>query len=218
MKASIRTDNGGSVGITTMIILIATILVGVIAASTMIAETTGTSPEDDLTELADQTVDDAIEEVTTYIDIPERYGKFYGQPGQKQIEKIALGIRSLISKTIDLSNLTVQLNDGEMIKTLFYSGYSEKTGSNSVFEHPIWDNISTEDFGFIVTRDIDYSIVDYDAITESSDRAYLIIKLPDDMKMSKGETIIVNLIPPNGIIRTIELKAPMPMKSVIIFD
>jgi len=218
MKPVLLENDGGSVGISTLIILIATILIGATAASVMISETNGSSPEDDLAEIADQVVDESLDEITTYIDIRERYGKFYGAPGQLKIEKIALSIRSFISKTIDISNISISLNNGEMIKTLTYSEESKLIGSNSVFEHPIWDNITVNLFGLIVTRDIDNSLIDFHAITQSSDSAYLIIKLPEDMALSKGESIIVNIIPANGIIRSIELKAPMPIKRVIIFD
>lgn len=211
-------DDTGSVGITTVIILIASVLVGATAASVMLSETDGSSSEDDLAELADQVLDETIDEITTYIQIQDRYGKFYGENRQQKIEKIALEIKSLVSKNIDMSDLIIKLNNGEMIRTLYYSYTVESIGSNSVFEHPIWDNIDENSFGLIVIHDNDNSLVNYSAITENSDRAYLIIRLPDDMAMSKGETLSVKLVPAVGITRSIELKAPLPIKPVIVFE
>ena len=211
-------DDTGSVGITAVIILIASVLVGATAASVMLSETDGSSPEDDLAELADQVLDETIDEITTYIQIQDRYGKFYGENRQQKIEKIALEIKSLVSKNIDMSDLTIKLNNGEMIRTLYYNYTVESIGSNSVFEHYIWDNIDENSFGLIVIHDNDNSLVNYSAITENSDRAYLIIRLPDDMAMSKGETLSVKLVPAVGITRSIELKAPLPIKPVIVFE
>lgn len=211
-------DDTGSVGITTVIILIASVLVGATAASVMLSETDGSSSEDDLAELADQVLDETIDEITTYIQIQDRYGKFYGENRQQKIEKIALEIKSLVSKNIDMSDLIIKLNNGEMIRTLYYNYTVESIGSNSVFEHPIWDNIDENSFGLIVIHDNDNSLVNHSAITENSDRAYLIIRLPDDMAMSKGETLSVKLAPAVGITRSIELKAPLPIKPVIVFE
>jgi len=211
-------DDTGSVGITAVIILIASVLLGATAASVILSETDGSTPEDDLAELAEQVLDETIDEITTYIQIQDRYGKFYGENGQQKIEKIALEIKSLVSKNIDMSDLTIKLNNGEMIRTLYYSYSVEAIGSNSVFEHPIWTNINENYFGLIVIHDNDNSLVNHSAITENSDRAYLIIRLPDDMAMSKGETLSVKLVPAVGITRSIELKAPLPIKPVIVFE
>ena len=218
MKTTIKTDDGGSVGVTMILVLVASVLIGATAASVIMGEADGTSPEDDLAEFAEQILDETIDEITTYIQIPERYGKYYGEPRQQKIEKIALEIKSLVSKTIDLSNLTIKLYNGDMILTLFYSGNSEFIGPNSLFEHPLWNTLTEHDFGFIVTHDNDNSIVEYDAITENTDRAYLVIHLPDSMTMQKGETLTVKIVPTAGIIRSIELKAPLPIKSVVIFE
>ena len=218
MKTTIITDNGGSVGVTMIFVLMASVLVGVIAASVIIGGADGSSPEDDLAEFTEQILDETIDEITTYIQIPERYGKYYGESQQQKIEKIALEIKSLVSKTIDLTNLTIKLYNGETILTLFYSGNSEFIGSNSLFSHPLWNTLTEYDFGFIVTHDNDNSIVEYDAITENTDRAYLVIQLPTSMTMQKGETLTVKLVPATGIIRSIELKAPLPIKSVVIFE
>jgi len=211
-------DNTGSAGITVLIILMASVLLGVTAASVLLSETNGSSPEDDLAELADQVLDETIDKITTYIQIKDRYGKFYGEIGQQKIQKIALEIKSLISKNIDISDLTIELNNGEKIKTLYYNYNVETIGSNSVFEHFIWNNINEDYFGLIAIHDNDNSLVNYSAITENSDRAYLIIRLPDDMAMSKGETLSVKLVPTIGITRSIELKAPLPIKPVIVFE
>lgn len=211
-------DDTGSVGITALIILMATVLIGATAAIVISSTTDGSSSEDDLAEQAEQILLETLDEITTYIQIQERYGKYYSNSGQQKIEKIALEIKSLVSKNIDVSDLTITLNNGETIRTICYNNSVEPVGSNSVFEHPIWENLGENNFGLIVIHDNDNSLVNYSAITENSDRAYLIIRLPDDMAMSKGETLSVKLVPAVGITRSIELKAPLPIKPVIVFE
>ena len=218
MKRQITTDYGGSAGSTAIIIIMASILIGAIVASVVSSGTTGSTTEEDLAEQAEQVLYETLDEITTYIQIKESYGKYYGGNGQQKIEKIAIEIKSLISKNIDISDLTIKLLDGETIKTLFYNNTVEPIESNSVFGHPIWNNMDENNFGLIVIHDNDNSLVNYSAITENSDRAYLIIRLPDDMAMSKGETLLVKLVPAVGITRSIELKAPLPIKPVIVFE
>ena len=214
----ILTNDGGSVGITMVIILMASVLIGATAASVIMSEADGVPPEEDLAILAEQVLEETLDEITTYIQIPECYGKYYEESGIQKIKRIALEIKSMISKTIDLSDLTVKLYNGDEILTLFYSGYSDQIGSNSLFRHSVWNNLKGNDFGFIVSHDNDNSIVEYNAITENTDRAYLAIQLPDSMAMSKGDSITVKLVPITGIIRSIELIAPLPINSLVIFE
>jgi len=218
MKTMILTNDGGSVGITMVIILMASVLIGATAASVIMSEADGVPPEEDLAILAEQVLEETLDEITTYIQIPECYGKYYEESGIQKIKRIALEIKSMISKTIDLSDLTVKLYNGDEILTLFYSGYSDQIGSNSLFRHSVWNNLKGNDFGFIVSHDNDNSIVEYNAITENTDRAYLAIQLPDSMAMSKGDSITVKLVPITGIIRSIELIAPLPINSLVIFE
>lgn len=221
MKTRIKMNDKGVTKITSVIILIASILMGTIAASVVMGETNGSSPEDDLAELTEQTLDDALNEILPYIQIKERYGKYYGEPQQQKINKIAFGIKELVSVNINLAYLNIILNDGENIVILENSGIIEIFGSNSLFAHPIWDTIPDNTYGLIVTHDNDNSIIDYNTINENTDRIYIVFKLPNtpiNMEMSNGDSIIVKLVPLTGNSRTIELKAPLPMKSIVIFD
>ena len=73
-------------------------------------------------------------------------------------------------------------------------------------------------FGFISVVDLDESLVDFNVINDYSDNAYVVFRLPNDMALLKYEKITVTLFPSTGITRTIALKAPMPMSSVITFE
>jgi len=98
---------------------------------------------------------------------------------------------------------------------LDYCGNAVFIDSNSLFEHPIWNNISYSNFGFIVIHDKDRSLVDYNAINDNTDMAYIIINFSEEFSMTKGETMDVTLFPSSGIKRTITLDAPLPMKQLV---
>jgi len=218
MITRIKMDDTGSSGIIAIVVIMASILVGATAASVVMDSTDGTSQEEDLAALAEQITDESIDELTTYIQINEKYGKYYGEPRQQKIKKIALEIKSLISKNIDLSFITIKINNGESIITLINSEINHNYESNTLFEHIIWDLLPDYTYGLIVTLDKDNSIINSNSISENTDRAYIVFNLPSGFEMSKGDSIIVSIIPSPGITRIIELKAPLPIKSVVIFE
>lgn len=207
-------NNWGSQGITAMIVLIAFMLIGVTAASVLTEDSTSTITEEDVNQLMDEIVD----ELCSYLQIRDQKGKYYKIDGQLEIQKIALLISPLVSQNIDLSQLTVQIDNGEMVMILTNSELSSNIESNTLFEHSIWDNLDGENFGFISITDLDNSIKDFNLINENSDNAYIVFKLPTGFTMQKRDKIIVKLFPSEGIIKTLVLKAPLPMTSVVTFE
>ena len=206
--------NFRTTGITTLILLIVTMVILTSIASIITGEDTGaTTTEQDY----DQMVDDVVNEISTYISIKDTKGKFYGTPGNQKIQKIALLISPMVTQEIDFSQLTVQIDNGEIVNILYYKD-SEKIGTNHLFEHNIWDNLDGSNFSLISISDYDSSISDFDLLNDNSDNAYLIIKLPQSFYMEKYDVLKVTLFPSTGITRTIILKAPMPMTNVITFD
>ena len=112
----------------------------------------------------------------------------------------------------------IKLCNGEKIKMLFYSGQAEFIHSSSLFEHPIWNTIENETFGFIVTLDKDRSLVDHNTINDNTDMAYIIIKLSEDFAMKKGDRITTTFFPSAGIEKTMTLEAPLPMKRIVTLN
>ncbi len=206
--------NLGITGITTVIILISLMLIGVTVASVMSGGTSGIAKEKDLNQITNEIVD----EISAYLQIKDQKGKYYTINSEKRIQKIGLLISPLVSLDMDVSKLTIQLCDGETIRIFSYVGNSEVIGSNSLFEHPIWNNITNNHFGFIVTHDRDNSLLDYDTLNKNTDMAYVVIRLPGDMTMAKGEKIVVTLFPSTGITKITVLEAPLPMKSIVTFE
>ncbi|HDQ15707.1 MAG TPA: hypothetical protein ENN45_01455, partial [Bacteroidetes bacterium] len=136
-------------GITLLIVFISLLLIGMTVVSVVTEETTETTTDYDFEEMANQ----ILNEITSYIQIKDQKGKFSGINGEQRIQKIAILISPLISQNIDLSKMTIQLNDGEIVKILAYGGNSENLNSQSIFEHALWDKINGDNFGFITICD-----------------------------------------------------------------
>lgn len=200
-------------GITTIILLISLLLSGLIVASFITDESSQTYDEEDYIQM----VDEIIDKTSTYIQILEQKGKYNEINGERKIDEIILYISPLISQNIDVSQLTIQLNDGEAIRFLKYFGDVQNLDTYSIFGHPIWESLNGNNFGFISVIDLDASLVDCNLLNDYSDHAYIVFRLPDDMAIAKNEQLIVTLFPSTGITRTTILKAPFSIKPIVDF-
>jgi len=201
-------------GITVLILLISMILIAMTVSSVLTDSSTGSVNEEDI----DQMTQDTIDEISSYLQIRDRKGKFYRIDNELKINKIALLISPLVTQDIDLSHLTIQIDDGNDINILTYSSNATTKNSGCVFEDDIWNQLNGQNFGLIVLTDQDESITEYDIINDCGDNAYLLIKLPDNMAMKKGDRLKLTLFPDIGITRTIILKAPLPINPTITFE
>jgi len=207
----IKMNNLGSTAIAAVILLISFILIAATVASIISGGSEGASEEE-----IEEMLDDILDELTTYIQIKDKLGKYSLINDVQQIKQIAILINPLISQDIEASGLTIKLCDGNNVYILNYSGQATYIGSHGLFGHPIWNDINETNFGFLVIHDNDRSLIDYDVLNK--DMAYLIIDLSEEMAMVKRETMEVTLFPSSGITRTTILEAPLPITSVVSFD
>ena len=203
-------NNKGISAIAPVILLISFILIGSTVAS-VLSDSSENVSEQDLEEMVDEIVD----EISTYLKIEDVMGKFVNCNGELKIQKIVLMIEPLFSVDINISELIIKLYNGEDVKMLYYDGKSSFIDSNSLFEHCLWTNTSSEVYNSIVILDADRSIIDYGIINDNSDLMYIIINLPEEFLMKKGELMTISIFNSNGITRTVNIKAPMPMKKIV---
>ena len=203
-----------SVGLIAIILLLGALLIGVTAASIITISNNGNLSEEKI----EQIVDDAIDEITTYIQIKDAIGKYYGEPPQQRIEKIALMITPLFSKEIDISSIQIKLYNKDNLQFLSYDNKVDKIGSYTLFEHYLWEELSNLSYGLIVINDNDNSIKDFNTFNKNSDTAYVIVNLPQEYYMQKGDEIMVTLFPSTGIERSLTLQAPLPIKNIVTFE
>lgn len=213
INQSDKMNNWGSSAIYAIMILFSLIIVGAVAAD-IIDGTSGTSVDQDLAQMTAETID----KYSTYIDVDFKVGKFFKIDGSQRIKRIALQITPLFSTDIDLNQMSMQLLSRDTLKILNYTGMVKKYSGGSLFDDSIWDNITESNFGFLVINDIDDSMIDFDLINENSDRSYLVFKLSDGMALEKYDSLYVSILPGNGLTRSISLKAPMPIKPLVVFE
>jgi len=201
-------------GLTSSILIISLFLIGITLADVISSDSTESMSENQLEQMTEET----IEELTSYILIKDQIGKYKEINGNLIIEKIALWITPLVTQIIDVTQLTIQINDGESVLFLKYNNNSEELGKFSLFENKIWNNLNGSNFGFISIIDMDNSLVNYNTLNDCSDNAYVVFRLPESISLKKHDKILVTLFPSTGIKRTIELKAPLPINLVVSFD
>lgn len=203
-------DNNAQLGTIAGILLLVFILIGAVSASVIITDSPITS-EEDLTKITDEILD----ELCSYLQIKQIVGKYQTIQGQQRINKIAILIKPLVSQTIDLSHMTLELSDGNNYRILFYNGTAGSIRSQSLFEHPTWNNLTNGTYGLLSTIDDDNSIITTHKINDYTDMAFIIIKLPDNAALTQDTQLVLTLRPSPGIGRTVTLEAPLPIKNVV---
>jgi len=201
------------IGIATIVLLISLLLSGFIVASVITNESSQIEIEEDYIQM----IDEIIDKSSTYIQIIEQKGKYNVINEERKIDKIILYISPLITQNIDISQLTIQLNNEESIRFLKYTGNVKNLETYSIFGHPIWESLDGNNFGFISIIDLDESLINSNILNDYSDHAYIVFKLTDDIAIAKNEQLIVTLFPTTGITRTTILKAPFSTKSIVDF-
>ena len=143
-------------------------------------------------------------------------GKYYTINGTQKIQKIALLIKPLVTTKIDFSEFSIKISNNEDVQILKYNGSIDQIGRNFLFENSVWENICYGYFGVLVVTDKDQSMINYEVLNDDS--VYLLIKLSEKFTLQKGDSLTVTLLPSSGLQKTLTLTAPLPMKSIVIFD
>lgn len=203
-------DTNAQLGTITGILLLVFILIGAVSASVIITDSPITS-EEDLTKITNE----ILNELCSYLQIKQIVGKYQTIQDQPRINKIAILIKPLVSQTIDLSHMTLELCDGNNYRILFFNGTAGSIRSQSLFEHPTWNNLTNGTYGLLSTIDDDNSIITAHKINDYTDMAFIIIKLPDNAALTQDTQLVLTLRPSPGIGRTVTLEAPLPIKNVV---
>jgi len=203
-------NNHGNLGLLTVILLITFVLIGAVSASVIMNKTTSVS-NTDLNRLTNEIVD----EITSYLQIKTIVGQYQTIQGNQRIQKIAVMIKPLISQTIDLTHMIIEVSTKEQFFVLYFNGNVSPLGSYTVFDHPLWGTLTQDTYSVIPILDDDSSMVTYHSINKNTDSAFLLVQLPDACTMQKGDVVQITLQPSPGAERTVVLEAPLPISHVV---
>ena len=221
-KRMIKNDNKAMVGIGTLIVFIAMILIAAVA-STVLIQTSET-----LQQRARTVGTSTIREVSAGMTIEDVTG--YCNANNTLIEYLALGVRPRAgSKDIDLSlaHMSIKYNNLSILALNESLVQDVNTDSKSVFYTPIapgsnetiLDNLSSVDFGVIVLHDADNSVTNTYGMN-SGDKVLVIINLsaiiPETNGLPSREDISGEIQPELGSSGTFECTAPAVFSNRIV--
>jgi len=201
-------------GITFIILLISLLLIGVTTASVIIgnSQSSGSLSEDDLNTM----INDIVNDVSTYIKISEVYGKYYETDHGFRIQRIGIPIKLLYTSELDLSQLTIELNDGNQLMILHFNDQAASIQSRSLFDHGLWSTVNDSNFSILVVNDDDQSINNYHTFNKNTDNGFLVIRLSPSLEMKNGDELTITLVPSLGSQRTVHTIAPLPTNTLAI--
>ncbi len=207
-KRNFNDDDKAMVGIGTLIVFIAMVLIAAVAASVLI------QTSENLQHRAMGVGKQTTRDVSSGMKIVGMTG--YTNAAKTKIEYLAISVQPRAgSYDIDLNATNVYIQyDKQAVISLDYSDGDMITGSvnsNGVFHTLNHTNISATDFGIIVIRDSDSSITNTYGMS-TNDLAMIIINLtavlPDTSGLATGEEVTGSIIPEVGAVGTFLITAP----------
>jgi flagellin FlaB len=221
-KRQIKEEDKAMVGIGTLIVFIAMILVAAVAASVII------QTSERLQQRAQSVGTQTIREVSSGMVINNIIG--YTNAEKTRIEYLALSVRARAgSKDIDLGLVTLTvLYDNLSILTLNTSLVQDvNTDNKSVFDTPITsgssytilNNLTSRYFGVIAVHDEDDTVTSTNGIN-GGDRVYIVVNLsaliPDEGGLPTRESISGEITPETGAPGVYDVTAPAVYSKRIV--
>jgi archaeal flagellin FlaB len=223
-KRPIKEDVEAMVGIGTLIIFIAMVLIAAVAAGVLI------NTSETLQSRAKAVGVSTIREVSAGIAIDDVTG--YTNENRTKIEYLALTVRPRAgSQDIDLSLITLNIlyNNLSVLKLNESLVSHVNTDGKSVFDTPIeagsnytiFDNLTSTEFGVIAIHDPDGSVVRTAGIN-SGDRIMIVVNLKEVIPEDSGglparQKIGGSLLPEIGIYSTFDATAPAVFSNRIVY-
>ena len=193
-------NNKGNMGVSTISVLVSFLIAGATTSSVILKSSDTTSGD------VGQIVNDALEKITTYLEINDAIGKYDVTDGVRSVEKIVLLVKPLVSTNINMSEVMIKISNDNDVLLLSYSGYAvERSSAETIFENQVWDKTDNA-FSLIVLIDKDNSLLTYGFMND--DTAFIAIKLPGGFAMNNDESITVSIIPARGTTTSVVLETP----------
>ncbi|MFO7678371.1 MAG: hypothetical protein R6V50_08350 [Thermoplasmatota archaeon] len=195
-------------------LIIAIVAITIIVSSATLYEGTQTTEkitEEDLQEM----IETVYADVSSYMNIDDILGKFHRVQQDRLIKQIAIQLHPQFSTNIKLSELMIELSNGNQIIFLDHNGCCADISNETLFNHGLWDNLGNNSFGILSIFDDDNSMKQSHLINQHSDRLFIIFKIPHSLKLQRGDTIKINLYPSIGVKKELDIKIPFSVDPVL---
>lgn len=205
----VKSNNNASIGIGSLIIFIAMILVAGVSASVLI------QTMNNLEQQALKTGMETISDISSGL----RVTRVNGYNDNNKISQLAIFIKTIAgSNAVDLNEAYISISDSTSQAVLSYdSNCFESTVSSGLFESINSSNLTTSTFGIIVIRDIDNSITTSAPNINDNDLVAIIVNTTECFSgIDSRTTVFGRVVPEQGVRGIISFTTPSALINKII--
>ena len=208
-----KRDKSAAIGIGTMIIFIAMVLVAGIAASVLIQTATKLESQ------AMVTGSETTAEVATGIAVADIQG--HADTSAERLDKLAILIRPRAgSFDVDLSTVVLELSDSNNKYILSYdsNNFQLTAAVSGVFSTNAFDTLTADDFGVIVLEDADGSLSATNPVINRGDKVLLTVNASTTFGSGgiAGRTDIWGRVAPeNGVAGVLAFRTPASITDAV---
>jgi flagellin FlaB len=202
-------NDHASIGIGSLIIFIAMIVSAGVAASVVF------QTMDSMQQQALQTSQDTIKDISSGI----RLTHVSGYVSNETLSQLCFFVKTTAgSDAIDLSEMRLQLTDGNTMPILYYDNNSfSSTVSNGLFQTINMSNVTNTEFGILVIRDIDSSCASENPVINKNDLVALIVNTTSCFNGIPARiSISGKIVPEQGVSALIGFTTPSALTESII--
>jgi archaeal flagellin FlaB len=202
-------NDHAAIGIGSMIIFIAMIISAGVAAS-VVMQTMNSMQQQAL-----QTSQETISDISTGLRLTHASGHVVNG----SISQLCFFVKTIPgSNAVDLSQVRIQISEGETMPVLRYSNTSFSTSvSNGLFNTLNKSNMTNENFGLLAIRDIDNSCTSENPVINNNDLVAIIINATACFDgISPRATVTGRIVPEQGISALFSFTTPLAFTENII--
>jgi archaeal flagellin FlaB len=206
---AIFNDDHASIGIGSLIIFIAMIISAGVAASVVF------QTMDSMQQQALETSRETIKDISSGV----RLTHVSGYVSNNTISQLCFFLKTTAgSEAVDLSTARLQLTDSEKMPILQFDNQSFSfTVSNGLFQTLNTSNLSNNEFGLIVIRDLDSSCTSNTPVINDNDLVGILINTSSCFEgISTRTTVTGKIVPESGISAIISFTTPSAFTDTII--
>jgi archaellin len=198
----------GSLGLVAVALVITIMILGT-ATGSIILQTQDTDTAN-LNTIATEATND----LTSYLKVQQIIGRY---DHTHSITQLAINIRLLVSGTIDLSHLTIELITRDNVLLLSYQANATSTlTSGALFSADSWQHLSPQSYAMLIMADNDNSILTGQTMNKNTDTGFLVVSLPETMALHSYDTLELRIIPNPGHIRQLSLDVPFDTHDIAV--